>query len=73
MMSADLVRSADLADVDPATANVVFAGCENRVRVAAYLAALAAEQRVRGLMIGTVAGLALAGAAYLYLRPRAGA
>lgn len=73
MMSADIVRAADFADVDPATANVVFAGCENRVRVAAYLAALAAEQRVRGLMIGTVAGLALAGAAYLYLRPRAGA
>lgn len=62
--------TSSLADADPEKASVVFDGCSNRARVAAYIGAMALEQRVKGIVIGTVVGVAGALAVSLYLRSR---
>lgn len=49
-----------------------FDGCPREVDIATFLVAFAAEQRVRGMLIGVVAGIAGSAALYLYLKSKGG-
>ena len=54
----DKVMSDETGPLSAVIARDAFGGCTKRVEVATFLGAFAAEQRVRGMFWGLVAGVA---------------
>lgn len=69
-MATDAIQTAIVDEggsLSAVIARDAFAGCAKRTDIAAFIVAFAAEQRVRGMLIGVVAGIAGSVALGLYL------